>query len=168
VNVAKISCTVCHWEIWLKLHCYSSYSHSSWGRNARSLCWRNVQSWCLAIRARTHQQIIFFCKNLFARCKYTSVPDNTKIVPGQPISCRTLAVREGHGATSSCDGRYSSEKMAQKKKHCIRRVWDQMRMCLGRLCRYYQQIRVEFNPVQSHSRVTGCAHRPSRVQSSPR
>jgi hypothetical protein len=28
----------------------------------------------------------------------------------------------GHGATCSGDGRYSSEKMAQKKKHCSRRV----------------------------------------------
>jgi hypothetical protein len=27
--------------------------------------------------------------------------------------------------------------MAQKKKHCNRRVWDQRRMCLGRLCRYF-------------------------------
>jgi hypothetical protein len=45
----------------------------------------------------------------------TAVLDNTKIVPGQPISCRTLAVRGGHGATWSGDGRYSSEKMAQKK-----------------------------------------------------
>jgi hypothetical protein len=53
---------------------------------------------------------------------HTSVPDSTKIVPGQPISCRTHAVRGGHGATSSGDGRYSSEKMAQKKKHCSRRV----------------------------------------------
>jgi hypothetical protein len=49
---------------------------------------------------------------------HTSVPDSTKIVPGQPISCRTLAVRGGHGATSSGDGRYSSEKMTQNKKHC--------------------------------------------------
>jgi hypothetical protein len=45
----------------------------------------------------------------------TEVLDNTKIVPGQPISCRTLAVRGGHGTTSSGYGRYSSEKMAQKK-----------------------------------------------------
>jgi hypothetical protein len=48
----------------------------------------------------------------------TAVLDNTKIVPGQPISCRTLAVRGGHGTTWSGYGRYSSEKMAQKKKHC--------------------------------------------------
>jgi hypothetical protein len=45
----------------------------------------------------------------------TAVLDNTKIVPGQPISCRTLAVRGGYGTTSSGYGRYSSEKMAQKK-----------------------------------------------------
>jgi hypothetical protein len=45
----------------------------------------------------------------------TSVPDSTKIVPGQPISCRTLAVRGGHSTTSSGHGRYSSEKMAQRK-----------------------------------------------------
>jgi hypothetical protein len=48
----------------------------------------------------------------------TLVPDSTKIVPGQPISRRTLAVRGGHGTTWSGHGRYSSEKMAQKKKHC--------------------------------------------------
>jgi hypothetical protein len=48
----------------------------------------------------------------------TSVLDSTKIVLGQPITCRTLAVRGGHGATWSGYGRYSSEKMAQKKKHC--------------------------------------------------
>jgi hypothetical protein len=47
----------------------------------------------------------------------TSVLDSTKIVPGQPISCRTLAVRGEHGTTSSGHGRYSSEKMAQKKKN---------------------------------------------------
>jgi hypothetical protein len=29
-------------------------------------------------------------------------------------------VRGGHGTTSSGYGRYSSEKMAQKKKHCSR------------------------------------------------
>jgi hypothetical protein len=47
----------------------------------------------------------------------TAVLDNTKIVPVQPISCRTLAVRGAHGTTWSGYGRYSSEKMAQKKKH---------------------------------------------------
>jgi hypothetical protein len=46
----------------------------------------------------------------------TSVLDNTKIVPGQPISCRTLAVRGGHGATWSGYGRYSSEKNGTKEK----------------------------------------------------
>jgi hypothetical protein len=56
---------------------------------------------------------------------FTAVLDNTKIVSGQPISCRTLAVRWGHGTTWSGDGRYSSEKMAQKKKHCSR-----SRMCM--------------------------------------
>jgi hypothetical protein len=45
----------------------------------------------------------------------TSVLDSTKIVPGQPISCRTLAVPGGHGATWSGYGRYSSEKIAQRK-----------------------------------------------------
>jgi hypothetical protein len=40
----------------------------------------------------------------------TAVLDNTEIVPGQPISCRTLAVRGGHGTTWSGYGRYSSEK----------------------------------------------------------
>jgi hypothetical protein len=55
----------------------------------------------------------------------TSVLDSTKIVPGQPISCRTLAVRGGHGTTSSGYGRYSSEKMAQKKKHCSRVVLEE-------------------------------------------
>jgi len=32
----------------------------------------------------------------------------------------------------------------------------------------HQQSRVESNPVQSDSRVKGCSHRPSRVQSSLR
>jgi hypothetical protein len=45
----------------------------------------------------------------------TSVLDSTKIVPGQPVSCRTLAVRGGHGTTSSGYGRYSSKKIAQGK-----------------------------------------------------
>jgi hypothetical protein len=68
----------------------------------------------------------------------TSVLDSTKIVPGQPISCRTLAVRGGHGTTSSGYGRYSSEKMAQKKKHCSRRVRNQhsllSRRIHGKMC----------------------------------
>ena len=34
--------------------------------------------------------------------------------------------------------------------------------------RTHQQTRVESNPVQSDSRVKGCSHRPSRVQSSLR
>jgi hypothetical protein len=67
----------------------------------------------------------------------TSVLDSTKIVPGQPISCRTLAVRGGPGTTSSGHGRYSSKKMAQKKKHSSRRVQNQSRICLGRLWRYF-------------------------------
>jgi hypothetical protein len=46
----------------------------------------------------------------------TAVLDNTKIVPGQPISCRTLAVRGGHGTTSSGYGRYMSEKKKWHKR----------------------------------------------------
>jgi hypothetical protein len=58
----------------------------------------------------------FFVKIYFQYVnKHTSVLDSTKIVPGQPISCRTLAVRGGHGATSSGDGRYSSEKWHKRK-----------------------------------------------------
>jgi hypothetical protein len=51
---------------------------------------------------------------------HTSVPDSTKLFLVNQFTCRTLAVRGGHGATSLGDGRYSSEKMAQKKKHCSR------------------------------------------------
>jgi hypothetical protein len=68
---------------------------------------------------------------------HTAVPDSTKLFLVNQFTCRTLAERGGHGATSSGDGRYSSEKMALNKKHCSRRVWDQRRMCLGRLCRYF-------------------------------
>jgi hypothetical protein len=64
----------------------------------------------------------FFFNKIYLRYgnTLTAVLDNTKIVPGQPISYRTLAVRGGHGTTPSGHGRYSSEKMAQKKKHCSR------------------------------------------------
>jgi hypothetical protein len=64
--------------------------------------------------------LFFFFNKIYLKYvnTLTTVLDNTKIVPGQPISCRTLAVRGGHGTTSSGYGRYSSEKMAQKKKHC--------------------------------------------------
>jgi hypothetical protein len=67
-------------------------------------------------------QYIYFFNKIYLEYvnTLTAVLDNTKIVPGQPISCRTLAVRGGHGTTSSGYGRYSSEKMAQKKKHCSR------------------------------------------------
>jgi hypothetical protein len=67
---------------------------------------------------------VFFVVKIYLQYvnTHTLVPDSTKIVPGQPISCRTLAVRGGHGAASSGEGRYSSKKMAQKKKHCSRRV----------------------------------------------
>jgi hypothetical protein len=61
--------------------------------------------------------IIFFNKIYLQYVNtLTAVLDNTKIVPGQPISFRTLAVQGGHGTTSSRYGRYSSEKMAQKEK----------------------------------------------------
>jgi hypothetical protein len=43
---------------------------------------------------------------------HTSVPDSTKLFLVNQFTCKTLAVRGGHGATSSGDGRYSSEKMA--------------------------------------------------------
>jgi hypothetical protein len=49
----------------------------------------------------------------------TAALDNTKIVPGQPISCTTLAVRGGHGTTWSGDGRYSSEKTLPYLNHYI-------------------------------------------------
>jgi hypothetical protein len=40
----------------------------------------------------------FFVKIYFQYVNtHTSVPDSTKIVPGQPISCRTLAVRGKYG-----------------------------------------------------------------------
>jgi hypothetical protein len=58
----------------------------------------------------------FFFLNLFSRCKYThtSVPENTKIVPGQPIYLQNTRCARGHGATWSGDGRYSSEKNGTK------------------------------------------------------
>jgi hypothetical protein len=59
----------------------------------------------------------FFCENLFARCKYTHFSTgHYKIVPGQPIYLQNTHCARGHGATSSGDGKHSSEKMAQKKK----------------------------------------------------
>jgi hypothetical protein len=84
-------------------------------------------------------EIAFFFNKIYLQYvnTLTAVLDNTKIVPGQPFSCRTLAVRGGHGTTSSGYGRYSSEKLAQKKKHCSRRVRNQRRICLGRLWRYF-------------------------------
>jgi hypothetical protein len=60
---------------------------------------------------------VFFCKNYLQDVNtHTSVPDSTKLFLVNQFTCRILAVRGGHGATSSGDGRYSSEKMAQKKK----------------------------------------------------
>jgi hypothetical protein len=47
---------------------------------------------------------------------HTSVQDITKLFLVNQFTCITLAVRGGHGATSSGDGKYSSEKMVQKKK----------------------------------------------------
>jgi hypothetical protein len=80
-----------------------------------------------------------FNKNVFARDlnTYTSVPESTKIVPVQPIYMPNTRCARGHVATSSGDSRCSSEKISQKKKHCSRRVDDQRRMCLGRLCTYF-------------------------------
>jgi hypothetical protein len=51
---------------------------------------------------------------------HTSVPDNIKLFLVNQFICRTLAERGGHGATSSGDGKYSSEKIGIKKKHCSR------------------------------------------------
>jgi hypothetical protein len=48
---------------------------------------------------------------------YTSVSDSIKLFLVNQFTCRTLAVRGGHGAITSGDGGYSSEKMAQKKKN---------------------------------------------------
>jgi hypothetical protein len=80
-----------------------------------------LSTWCNIVRKIRRFSIYFFFVKIYLQDvnTHTSVPDSTKLVPGQPISCRTLAVRGGHGATSSGDGRYSSEKLAQKKKHCI-------------------------------------------------
>jgi hypothetical protein len=59
-----------------------------------------------------HSMILFFNKIYLQYVNtLTAVLDDTKIVSGQPISCRTLAVRGGHGTNSSGYGRYSSEKM---------------------------------------------------------
>jgi hypothetical protein len=48
--------------------------------------------------------------------KYTSVPDSIKLFLVNQFTCRTLAVRGGHGAITSGDGRYSSEKIGTKEK----------------------------------------------------
>jgi hypothetical protein len=56
----------------------------------------------------------FFCKNVFAICKYTHLSTGQyKIVPGQPIRLQNT-VRVVTGLPSG-DGRYSSEIMAQRK-----------------------------------------------------
>jgi hypothetical protein len=49
---------------------------------------------------------------------HASVQDITELFLVNQFTCITLAVRGGYGAISSGDGKYSSEKMAQKKKHC--------------------------------------------------
>jgi hypothetical protein len=61
---------------------------------------------------------VFFYKNLFARDlnTYTSVPESTKIVPVQPIHMQNTRCARGHVATSSDDGRCSSEKIVTKEK----------------------------------------------------
>jgi hypothetical protein len=62
--------------------------------------------------------LIFFNKNLFARCKYMHFSTGQyKIVPGQPIYLQNTRCARGHGATTSGDGRYSSEKMGTKEKN---------------------------------------------------
>jgi hypothetical protein len=62
----------------------------------------------------------FFCfyKNLFATDlnTYTSVQESTKIVPVQPIYMQNTRCAGGHVATSSGDGRCSSEKIVTKEK----------------------------------------------------
>jgi hypothetical protein len=57
-------------------------------------------------------------KNVFARDlnTYTSVPASTKIVPVQPIYMQNNRCARGHVATSSGDGRCSSEKTVTKEK----------------------------------------------------
>jgi hypothetical protein len=63
------------------------------------------------------REYLFFYKILFARCKYTHFRTGQyEIVPGQPIYLQNTRYARGHGTTSSGDGRYSSEKWAQKKK----------------------------------------------------
>jgi hypothetical protein len=68
--------------------------------------------------------IYFFLKEIYLQYvnTLTAVLDNTEIVPGQPISCRTLAVRGGHGTTSSGYGRYSSGKNGTKEKTLQQKV----------------------------------------------
>jgi hypothetical protein len=86
----------------------------------------------------------------------TAVLDNTKIVPGQPISCRTLAVRGAHGTTSSGYGRYSSEKMAQKKKHCRKEFFPNVQD--------RQKLKVDVTPILTafltgHGKTRAYLHR---------
>jgi hypothetical protein len=63
-------------------------------------------------------RVFFFNKNVFARDlnTYTSVPESTKIVPVQPIYMQNTRCARGHVATSSGDGRRSSEKIVTKEK----------------------------------------------------
>jgi hypothetical protein len=61
-------------------------------------------AWCTFKR-------LFFVKNYLQGVNtHTSVPNSTKIVPGQPIYLQNTRCARGNGATSSGDGRYSSEK----------------------------------------------------------
>jgi hypothetical protein len=63
----------------------------------------------------------FLCKNLFAGCKYTHFStEEYKNCSWSTNFLQNTRCARGHGATSSGDRRYSSEKMAQKKKHCSR------------------------------------------------
>jgi hypothetical protein len=63
-----------------------------------------------------NSRTFFLKKNYFQHVNtYTSVPDSMKLSLVNQFTCRTLAVRGGHGATTSCDGRYSSEKIGTKK-----------------------------------------------------
>jgi hypothetical protein len=66
---------------------------------------------------------VFFLVKIYLQYvnTHTSVPGSTKIVPGQPISCRTLAVRGGHGDSvlnrmniDSCKGRCTRDPIYTK------------------------------------------------------
>jgi hypothetical protein len=80
-------------------------------------------------------ECVFFIKNYLQDVNtHTSVPDSIKIVPGQPISCSTLAVRGVTVLPRQVMGGTAVKKWHKRKNTAAE---GERRMCLGRLCRYF-------------------------------